>query len=353
MEKNKIELKDAKCTKLSISAPVQFASEPEKKGSFLINAYTGATVDRWWGNLTIDLAGIKSSQRMPVFLNHNQSQVVGWTKKAWTDDKAFQVSGQFATSTDAAQEASGLADEGFPWQASIGVSPLKIISIESGATHNINGRIIKGPSEIWIESEVYETSFVPLGADDNTSVDTFSKFEEQAPPGDTDNPKKKGNSMDFTLENLTTEAPKLLAQIQGAAVAGQKQETEAATLDAATNERERIQAVFGQSLPGHDELIQKLAFDGKTSGPEAAVQILAAERGRMATASQNLASDAIPPVPVALPKDPLPASDAPLDEVAFNADKELKAEFGDFTIYDAYNKAMDAGLARVISGKEK
>lgn len=45
-----------------------------------------------------------------------------------------------------------------------------------------------------------------------------------------------------------------------------------------TAETQRVSAVFANSLPGHEKLIQALALDGQTSGPEAAAQIIAAEK---------------------------------------------------------------------------
>ena len=60
----------------------------------------------------------------------------------------------------------------------------------------------------------------------------------------------------------------------------------------ATAERERIQAVEAQSMPGHEALIATLKFDGKTSGPEAAVQVLAAEKAKKGDALANLRADA-------------------------------------------------------------
>jgi ClpP class serine protease len=64
---------------------------------------------------------------------------------------------------------------------------------------------------------------------------------------------------------------------------------------AATAERERIMAVFEQALPGHDALIREMAFDGHTSGPEAAVRILAAER-ELSTAHRRGMEDVAAPV---------------------------------------------------------
>lgn len=65
---------------------------------------------------------------------------------------------------------------------------------------------------------------------------------------------------------------------------------EAAT-QGATAERTRIQAVLAQSLAGHEALIQTLAFDGTTTGPEAAVQVLSAERASGTQRLEDLKAD--------------------------------------------------------------
>lgn len=46
----------------------------------------------------------------------------------------------------------------------------------------------------------------------------------------------------------------------------------------ATAERDRIASVRAQTLPGHEALIETLAFDGKTTGAEAAQAIVSAEK---------------------------------------------------------------------------
>lgn len=43
-------------------------------------------------------------------------------------------------------------------------------------------------------------------------------------------------------------------------------------------ETARVAEVFAVTLPGHEKLIQALALDGKTTGGEAAAQIIAAEK---------------------------------------------------------------------------
>lgn len=64
-------------------------------------------------------------------------------------------------------------------------------------------------------------------------------------------------------------------------------------------ERERIKAVEaqGENLPGHEKLIQEMKFDGKTTGPEAAVKVLAAEKTKKAARVADIRADAPTPVP--------------------------------------------------------
>lgn len=54
----------------------------------------------------------------------------------------------------------------------------------------------------------------------------------------------------------------------------------------ATQERERIQAVLavGDGLPGHTELLQGMAFDGKTTAEQAGMAVLTAEKNARAAA---------------------------------------------------------------------
>jgi len=78
--------------------------------------------------------------------------------------------------------------------------------------------------------------------------------------------------------------------------------------EGAEAERARIQAVREQSMPGHEALIEALAFDGKTTGPEAAVQVLAAERSRVAGAASARQNDAPAPVPTSVEIEEEPAA---------------------------------------------
>ena len=58
----------------------------------------------------------------------------------------------------------------------------------------------------------------------------------------------------------------------------------------------RIKDVEAQSLPGHTELIEQLKYDGKTTGPEAAVKILQVEKETRTIHRDKLKADALAPV---------------------------------------------------------
>ena len=66
----------------------------------------------------------------------------------------------------------------------------------------------------------------------------------------------------------------------------------------AEGERARIQAVRAAALPGHEVLIDTMAFDGKTTGGEAALAVLAAERERISAQAKAHFAAGIKPLPV-------------------------------------------------------
>lgn len=79
--------------------------------------------------------------------------------------------------------------------------------------------------------------------------------------------------------------------------------------EGSTRERFRIVAVFGCGLRGHEELIQKLAFDGKTTPDEAREQVIAAEKTKQASKLTEIRKDAVDPAPV-VPVDPTKKEEA-------------------------------------------
>jgi len=321
----------SKSQKLTISAPIELffaGSEDEQKAKrFRIKAYTGEVVDRWWGKLAIAVNGIQSKNNIPILLNHDSDQIVGYAESV-SNLSDFRVEGKFLESTEEGKKVYAMAEEGFPWQASIGVRPLKTISVGEGTEMSVNGNMLTGPAEIWLESEVRETSFVPVGADGNTEAVTFAVEEIDQKP------ETKEKNMELTIEKLKSDFPDIHSAVTALAYA-----------DGANSERDRIQAVLAQELPGHQELIAKLAFDGKTSGPEAAVQVLKAENQLRANAAESLKAAPVKPVAAVAPaetKKPVTLKDR------WDSDEALRDEFGnDFEVFEAFEAAQSNNLIKM------
>jgi len=355
----KIDISKAKCSKLSFESVVNFKKEGEKAdiSGFEIEAYTGAVVDRWWGKLAINVAGINAKQQMPIFKNHDPDKIVGYSIST-AKDSSFWVSGVFSDATEAAKEVKGLAAEGFPWQASIGVRPNIIMELKDGFSMIVNGSEVFGPAEVWMESEVVETSFVPLGADSNTRVAVFSELPETATAD------KQGAMMPeiqevltmMTLEKLKQDHPDLVQAIVVEALAGMDEKLAKAKEEGATAENQRIKEVKMQLVPGHEALIEAMAFDGKSTAADAALAIVAAEQKVRSIAAENFVKDAPDVVPVVNNDSPEKENlSAPIEErakAAWDKSPETREEFRDnFGAYLSFRKADAAGQAKIFGKK--
>lgn len=141
---------------------------------------------------------------------------------------------------------------------------------------------------------------------------------------------------------LAANHPELITALQG---------------EGAVAERDRILAIQALGMAGHEALVAEMVADGKTTGPEAAVRILQAEKAANKSRADNLAADAPAPAPfTGVPEgEGEPAADAPIQERAKSAwDKsaELRAEFGgNYTSYLAYRQAEEAGRIKTVSKK--
>lgn len=150
---------------------------------------------------------------------------------------------------------------------------------------------------------------------------------------------RQGAAKMLTREQLQADAPDLLQSIMA---------------EGAAAERARIQAVQGAGLPGHDALIAALAFDGHTTGPEAAAAVVTAERKLRTAAAADLAADAPQPVrPANTPAVQASAAQAeaslPLADrctAVWARDADVRAEFGTLEAYTAFTAADEQGRVR-------
>jgi len=108
------------------------------------------------------------------------------------------------------------------------------------------------------------------------------------------NKKEKGElTMDpVTKESFATAYPELDKAIrQEAFEKGFSEGMTKGKADGAEAERNRIRGVEDQLIPGHEVLISELKYDGKTTGPEAAVIVLKKEKDLLKTKRENMVED--------------------------------------------------------------
>jgi|GEM_PF-116779 len=156
------------------SCRIEAAAGDEKKmGSFAGNAYTGAVMEHlgWWGRMIIDLDGVRvPKQQRPVLRQHDHQQIVGHTEDVKVEKDGIKIAGVLSGEKQHTDTVTVLAKNGFQWELSIGADPVRTEYLEAGETTTVNGREVIGPLTISRETELGEISFVPLGADGNTSA---------------------------------------------------------------------------------------------------------------------------------------------------------------------------------------
>jgi hypothetical protein len=173
--------------------------------------------------------------------------------------------------------------------------------------------------------------------------------------------------MDVTAESLKTAYPAIMQGIEKAAfdngyLSGLKKGTEDGLKAGVEKERARIQAVEGSLLPGHEALIESMKFDGVTTGEQAAVKILQAEKALRETKLAAYKEDApkvVATVDAAQTEEKRAEAHAAGElmtedqmKAAWNKDAGLRAEYGnDFDAYKAYEEANAKGLVKVYGQK--
>jgi ATP-dependent Clp protease protease subunit len=113
---------------------------------------------------------------------------------------------------------------------------------------------------------------------------------------------QEGNSMaDITRDMIAEKHPEIanFFREEGRTEVRAKLETEpgvvalvtSATAAGAKGEHDRIAAVEAQLVPGHEAVIAEMVADGKTTGPEAAMRVVAAENAARKGHLDNLKAD--------------------------------------------------------------
>lgn len=147
--------------------------EEKKHRRFKMTAYTGAAMQVWgfWLPVVVDLAGIAiSAKSRPILRDHDAGRIVGHTDAIKNSGRKIDLSGTVSAANEHAREVVDSADNGFPWQASIGCSVQQATEVRDGEKIKVNGRTFAGPVIVATKTTLREVSFVAIGADDDTSA---------------------------------------------------------------------------------------------------------------------------------------------------------------------------------------
>lgn len=220
----------AHALRFSEEADISLKEGENEKPAFSMKAYSGKLIKGhyFWGDLAIDVSGIQfNSKRIPILEDHNWDKKLGVSNSLpKTENNEIVFEKVNLLSNPAAQEFKQNLDDGFPFQSSISIRPLKVEELEEGASAEVNGYTMKGPGRIIRQSLFREGSACVFGADHRTSVQSLSDSAEEEIEVEvlslTNSEKKKtkikengGNSMlDFTA--IKEDHPDLVKQIEAA-----------------------------------------------------------------------------------------------------------------------------------------
>jgi uncharacterized protein YdaT len=146
-----------------------------------MTAYNGKVIKgHWyWGDLAIDLDGIKfSAGKFPILENHDTARKIGFHNgKPDTSQGKLELIPEktVLVDTEYANEFVKLSSDGFPYQASIYAKPTEIQRLMKDETAEVNGFTLRGPGTVWRKCDFKEASVCVFGWDSSTKSSAFSR----------------------------------------------------------------------------------------------------------------------------------------------------------------------------------
>ena len=164
-------------------------------------AYSGGLIPQFggFGDAAIDLATMQPADKLFMLVNHDPDQRAGHGR-VWVEGDQVRVEGQFARSTESGRQIAAEFKDGAPWQLSVG---MHYQAQRPKAPMLINGQTLSVKT-LFTHAAIREVSFVPVGADPNTTVAAFAAD----PTEDT-----HLNELEETIARLTRELGDAQAQL--------------------------------------------------------------------------------------------------------------------------------------------
>lgn len=147
---------------------------------FHLDAYNGGelAIDLFDVPTYIDLDGVSFASNVVLMVDHDPYRTVGHVESIRVENGKILADGVISRGNGDAFDVAYAAENGFPWQCSVGGPLIDFIELAAGETLEVNGRQVSGPAAVVTKLEIREISFVALGADDTTSATLAAKRAE-------------------------------------------------------------------------------------------------------------------------------------------------------------------------------
>jgi hypothetical protein len=188
-------------------------------------AFSGEVFDHgWYEKFGVDLATMSSKAKVRILRNHDFDQEVGEAELVNDGTKLTLENGRLFDHVEAAHTVDGILKQGGAYEFSIGMTG-KMKRYDPPETRMLNGRM-QEVSWLVYDGRVFETSFVPAGADENTFAEMLSVKLGGKPPVISN----EDEGDDMSKEELAA-ANARIAQLEAEKIAAEK--ATAASLKAA------------------------------------------------------------------------------------------------------------------------
>jgi hypothetical protein len=250
---------------LRLMAPLNLEAagpEGQRPRRFHMDAYSGApmAVAGWRFPVIVDLNGLTVRGGAKVYLDHDRAARVGHIDGLQIEHGALRVGGVISSTSQTAREVVADADNGYPWQASIGATVVDAEFVGEGKTVSVNGREVAGPVNVARRTVLSEVSFVGSGADDHTSASIAAGAAKENTAMDG---KEKTEGVETETGTETPPAaPEVKAQAPAAGAPIVAADPVAEMRTKAAVEKERIAAVEKVCGDKHAEIAAKAIKDG-------------------------------------------------------------------------------------------
>lgn len=254
-------------------------ADPDE-GTFSIRAYSGKAVERWWGKMVLNLAGMSREKQTTQLLEHMDMRPVGVSTRHEIDEKLGLMLYGHMLDDESCPDAAMLRKQcgkqkhgrpGLKLKSSIGSRFEKYRFLAKDEEAMINGRKFKFSEEydtlVVDEWHLFENSFIYVNPADLATSATIMHNNSGAPPmSQKVNDSATGAVLAGNLAVAATTPPPSNTPAGATIVqfADLTPEGKKAALTEAKAEIERETLAFAKAFPDKPEFAAKMRTEGKT-----------------------------------------------------------------------------------------